>query len=301
MKKYISFAIVLSLLVCGSSISRQVSQVSAQTPLDSVLEDANDIFSRPEFQRYKNRKPSEIDNPFGEPNSSGNSGRGGSEEPGEGTGNERGDGSEGATSNEGESNGNGKDPTPEMSSREQRDSNSDSYRGGSFGDFGAGMAGLFKILGIVALVCMVGLILWLIIPALLNVDRKLKDTTQGDLLMSLTDEADGVSREQRSMEEYLDRARQMADRQEYREAVAYLLLAAMAEITARGLVTHRIGLTHRDYYRAIRRYPEQSQEYLKILKIYEPLAFGRRPAELSHYQRAFQSLEAGFRETQTIS
>lgn len=58
-----------------------------------------------------------------------------------------------------------------MSSREQRDSNSDSYRGGSFGDFGAGMAGLFKILGIVALVCMVGLILWLIIPALLNVDR----------------------------------------------------------------------------------------------------------------------------------
>lgn len=290
MRKCISLAIVLSLMVCGSSICRQVSQVSAQAPPESVQEDANDIFRRPEFQRYQNRKPSDIDNPFGAPNRSGNSGRGGSE--GEETGYERGAGSDGTTSEEGES---------EMSSREQRDSDSDSYRGGSFGDFGAGMAGLFKVLGIVALVCMAGLILWLIIPALVNVDRKLEDTTRGDLLMSLTDEADGVSREQRSMEEYQEHARQMADRQQYREAVAYLLLAAMAEITARGLVTHRIGLTHRDYYRALRRYPEQSQEYLKILKIYEPLAFGRRPAELSHYQLAFQSLEAGFRETQTIS
>lgn len=300
MKKYFAIVFVLSLYVCGSFASRYESQVSAQTPPDSVLEDANDIFSRPEFQRYKNRKPSDIDNPFRTPSGSRNSGRGGGEGRGEGTGNNPEDGSEGTMSEEGKSDENGKDRTPEMSSHEQSESGGSSYRGGSFGDFGAGMAGLFKVFGIVALVCMVGLILWLIIPALLNVDRKLEDTTQGDLLMSLTDEADGVSRGQRSMTEYLDRARQMADRQEYREAVAYLLLAAMAEITARGLVTHRIGLTHRDYYRAIRRYPEQSQEYLTILKIYEPLAFGRRPAELSHYQRAFQSLEAGFRETQTI-
>jgi len=296
----IRLAVLIMLIFCLPSMCQRSIHVFAQVPPDSVLQNAEDVFSRPEFQRYKNQKPSAGKNPFG--SSSGTPGSGGSSREGStnGEGNDSGAGENGET-NSSESGDERRDRSSNPSSQPSRDSGSSSYRGGSFGDFGAGMAGLFKILGIVALVLMVGMILWLVIPTLFNQDRTLEDTTKGDLLMSLEDGEQGNRVDRRSMQEYLSHAREMADRSQYREAVAYVLLAAMAEITERGLVTQRIGLTHRDYYRAVRRHPELSQEYLKILKIYEPLAFGRRSAELSHYQLACEALEAGFRETQTIS
>ncbi|HLJ12281.1 MAG TPA: DUF4129 domain-containing protein, partial [Planctomycetaceae bacterium] len=97
-------------------------------------------------------------------------------------------------------------------------------------------------------------------------------------------------------DEYLRRAIELAGKGMFREAIGQLILGAMSRTERSGLVRFRRGLTHRDYLRALRQRPQQHQAFRSIVGIYEPICFGRRPADVDHYQASLEGYEIGFKE-----
>jgi hypothetical protein len=172
-------------------------------------------------------------------------------------------------------------------------------RGG--GDFGSGAAGLFQILGSLAIAAMVVAIILMLINSLRDRESSREsDLSTGDALQLGEIEPErppGLT----PSEEFLRQARELARRGEFREAIARLLLGAMSEIERRGLIRYRRGLTQRDYFRAIRKQRELAGNYRRMLKIYEPLGFGGRVATERHFRETLQRFEAGFREQSTFS
>ncbi len=141
------------------------------------------------------------------------------------------------------------------------------------------------------------LILYLIVRAFMSYDppKKLADSpvTSADDLDDEPEQAPG----ELPADVYVACARELADRGEYREALAHLLLGAMSHIERAGLVRYRRGLTHRDYLRAVRPRRPAFQAMRKMVKLYEPLGFGRREAARSHFEDGLASYQAGFRGT----
>jgi len=62
-----------------------------------------------------------------------------------------------------------------------------------------------------------------------------------------------------------------------------------------GLIRFRRGLTHRDYLRALRGRNRPHQALRTIVGVYEPICFGRRPAQIDHFQTSLDGYETGFR------
>lgn len=163
------------------------------------------------------------------------------------------------------------------------------------------MAGLFKILGILMIAVMFIVIVVLVIKAIRDRESLLDAELAGTLRHDVGElEVDHPPSEY-SSEEYLRRAEQFARQGAFREAVAFVLLGAMSEVESRGFIRYRKGLTQRDYYRTVRRHDTIGPAYKTLLKIYEPLGFGRRSAELKHYQTAVKSFRGGFRDRIAIS
>jgi hypothetical protein len=94
---------------------------------------------------------------------------------------------------------------------------------------------------------------------------------------------------------YLDRARELANQGQYREALAQLILGAMSFVERAGLVQYRQGLTCRDYVRALRPHENYSNSLRSLVKIYEPIGFGRREASRESFLTSLAGYEAGFR------
>ncbi len=97
-------------------------------------------------------------------------------------------------------------------------------------------------------------------------------------------------------DEYLRRASEMAARGLFREAIGQLILGAMSRIERSGLIRFRRGLTHRDYLRALRGRTEQHQAFRQIVGVYEPICFGRRPAQNDQYLTSLDGYRFGFQE-----
>lgn len=163
------------------------------------------------------------------------------------------------------------------------------------------MAGLFKTLGILAIAVMIVVIVILVVKSIQDRESRLEEELTGTLQNDVGElEADHPPSEYPS-DEYLRRAAQFAKAGEFRQAVALVLLGAMSEVERRGFIRYRKGLTQRDYYRTVRRHESIGPAYRNILKTYEPLGFGRRTAELKHYQRAVKSFRGGFGDRAAIS
>lgn len=96
---------------------------------------------------------------------------------------------------------------------------------------------------------------------------------------------------------YVARARALAADGRYRDAVAQLLLGAMSSIERAGWIHYRQGLTHRDYARAIRSHDTPYQSMRAMVRVYEPLGFGRRKATQQHFELSLSGYQAGFRAT----
>jgi Domain of unknown function (DUF4129) len=94
---------------------------------------------------------------------------------------------------------------------------------------------------------------------------------------------------------YIQRARELAASGKYREAIAQLLLGGMSNLERAGVVKYRKGLTHRDYVRASRSQPREYQSMRAMVRLYEPLGFGRRTPTPKHFERSLSAYEAGFR------
>lgn len=163
------------------------------------------------------------------------------------------------------------------------------------------MAQLFKLLGMLAIAVMIAVIVILLVKSFQDRDSRLDQELTGTLQTDVGElEADHPPSEYPS-DEYLRQAAQLARQGEFRQAVALVLLGAMSEVERRGFIRYRKGLTQRDYYRTVRRHDRIGPAYRNILRIYEPLGFGRRTAELQHYQTAVQSFTGGFGDRAALS
>lgn len=94
---------------------------------------------------------------------------------------------------------------------------------------------------------------------------------------------------------YIELARRLASEGKFREAVAQLLLGAMSQIERAGWIHFRRGLTYRDYIRATRDHGTAHEALREIVRTYEPLGFGRRPATGEHFIKSLERYEEGFR------
>jgi len=97
-------------------------------------------------------------------------------------------------------------------------------------------------------------------------------------------------------DEYLRRATELAQKGLFREAIGQLILGAMSATERSGLIRFRRGLTHRDYLRALRGRTRPHQALRTIVGVYEPICFGRRPAQIDHYHTSLDGYATGFRE-----
>lgn len=97
---------------------------------------------------------------------------------------------------------------------------------------------------------------------------------------------------------YVQQARELAALGRYRDAVAHLLLGAMSHLERAGLIQFRPGLTYRDYLRAARSDGSLYSAFRVLVRVYEPLGFGRREATAGHFERSLSGYEAGFRGSQ---
>jgi hypothetical protein len=86
----------------------------------------------------------------------------------------------------------------------------------------------------------------------------------------------------------------------FREAIAQLILGAMSFTERSGLIRFRRGLTHRDYLRALRGRNEQHRAMRTMVAVYEPICFGRQPAQVLHFRTSLDGYQTGF-EKQTAA
>jgi hypothetical protein len=145
--------------------------------------------------------------------------------------------------------------------------------------------------GAVAAICAV--IIWLVVRAVNN--YRARDSIEGGRRTFEEGEAE-IPPGDLPVDEYLRRAAELAAKGLYREAIGQLILGAMSFTERGGLIRFRRGLTHRDYLRALRGRSAQHQAFRSIVAIYEPICFGRRAAEVNHYQTSLNGYETGFRQ-----
>lgn len=156
----------------------------------------------------------------------------------------------------------------------------------------SGLGALWQVLAYTALAVLVSLVIWLIVRAV-NSWRHVESEKQVGARRALEGEA-ALPPGDLSADEYQRRAEELAARGAYREAVGQLILGAMSRIERAGLIRFRHGLTHRDYLRALRGRVAPQQAFRTQVAVYEPICFGRRPADEEHYRAAFEAYRAGF-------
>jgi len=175
--------------------------------------------------------------------------------------------------------------------------------------FGAAVSGFLQVIGWIITAIVAGFMLFLIgkgIVALVawfrDRDKDIADATEGAIANNPLepDKSPG----ELPADVYIQRARELAAAGKYREAIAQLLLGGMSNLERAGVVKYRKGLTHRDYVRAARRVPladgtasatREYQSMRAMVRLYEPLGFGRRPPTPKHFEQSLAAYEAGFR------
>ncbi|HVW01527.1 MAG TPA: DUF4129 domain-containing protein [Planctomycetaceae bacterium] len=145
---------------------------------------------------------------------------------------------------------------------------------------------------VLAIVC--GLIVWLIVSAIRDYQRRER---QKQAAMTF-EEGEGelsVAPSELPADAYVARAQELAAQGLYREAIGQLLLGAMSHTERAGRIRYRRGLTYRDYLRAWQRGSPQQSAWRALIGVYEPIGFGRRPAGAEHFETSLGQYEAGFR------
>ena len=164
---------------------------------------------------------------------------------------------------------------------------------------GAGVLGLILstvavwVAGIV-LVGVLALLLWAVARGLLDRERTPKSqlaTVGATHLDDLPGRAAMPAADER-----LAAARESAAAGRYAEAVGTLLAGLTDRVETAGLIRPRRGLTAREYLRAARPHPALHPALRTLVKMYEPLGYGRRPGRLEQYAEAEAAYLAGVSE-----
>ncbi len=150
----------------------------------------------------------------------------------------------------------------------------------------------FRIFGYTVIGVLVCGIIWLIVKGV-NAWRASRREKLG-VSMSFEEGSAELPPGDIPADEYLRRARELSAQGLYGEAIAQLLLGAMSATERSGLIRFRRGLTYRDYVRALRQQPEPRESFRKMVHIYLPIGFGRRPAASTQFETALAAYEAAF-------
>lgn len=126
--------------------------------------------------------------------------------------------------------------------------------------------------------------------------RKLVNAVDGTELLD-----SGIAPGQTPGDIYIGQARLHAQKGEFREAVATIILGAMSNIERAGILTFRQGLTLRDYLRSVRQRKQLFKAFRGMIQVYEPLGFGKREATREHYELTLAGYQAGFDGVETTS
>lgn len=173
------------------------------------------------------------------------------------------------------------------------------------GAFGQVIGGIFQVIGWIFVAIVVGIMVFLVVKGILgliewyrNGERKLVDDSESEPAPEVMGEIEPESAPgELPADVYVSKARELAHSGKYREAVAQLLLGAMSHIERGGFIKYRKGLTHRDYARAVRSQAEMYGSMKAMVRVYEPLGFGRREATREHFEQSLSGYQAGFRAT----
>ena len=165
---------------------------------------------------------------------------------------------------------------------------------------GEAISGLYTVFAVLMLILIVSLIVYVVIKSWAGSEQTLDATTAVP-----TDRIEGDIEPETAPGElpadvYISAAQELANKGQYREAIAQLLLGAMSNIERSGMVRFRRGLTHRDYMRAVRPNETIYPALRSMVRLYEPLGFGRRPATSKHFDLSLSGYESGFHGTTPV-
>jgi len=99
-----------------------------------------------------------------------------------------------------------------------------------------------------------------------------------------------------SPDSHREQALALARAGDYRAAIRHLLLGCMSWVERAGLIRFRTGLTNLDYLRASRRRPGFHAAMVPIVRQFEEVHFGRRPASEERFHSCLEHLTRGVRE-----
>lgn len=265
---------------------------------DVFLKDQDDrpVLAReePEMERLRERRRQGFRGPGG----NGGNGNGGNGNNGGGNF----DGNNGGGNFDGGQNNGGVDnPDPPVEDDIEPSSSPDmSSSAGAMGSFFSGVA---QVIGWMIVAVVVCVMVYLIVQGIMSLVAWYRDR---DKEIPATANTSAVGDDPIQPEHspgdlppdvYIAKAQEYAAAGRFREAIAQLLLGGMSNLERSGLVKFRKGLTHRDYVRAIRSQPQYFQSMKAMVRLYEPLGFGRRTPSNDQFQQALSAYQAGFRAT----
>lgn len=144
---------------------------------------------------------------------------------------------------------------------------------------------------LVALVIVAGVLIYLIVLMVAWLDRQHRE-----VLPDMAEEALRPSSPPGDLpcSEYERRALQHAERGDFRMALRELVLGTMSWIERAGLIRYRRGLTNRDYVRAVWRDADRRVPAQDIVKSFELVFYGRRPADSARFDHALLAFRSSF-------
>ena len=186
-------------------------------------------------------------------------------------------------------------PSTSPASQRSRGSSSgwfDWLSGWDFGSLGSAIGLLVEVLFWGFLIAVGLVLIYFIGKTIARYERQSQELTEK--LADQTDQQIVVAPGETAVNQYLARARELAARGEYAQAIMLLVQGAMSDIERRNQIKFRRGLTSYDYLRAVRSEPPRYQALRDILRIYEPIGFGRRLATADHFETSLHQFEAQF-------
>jgi hypothetical protein len=149
----------------------------------------------------------------------------------------------------------------------------------------------FAVLGAI-----IALIAWLVFKALkdFRLPTRLSDKDDAGTALPAADDGLEDAPGGQPPDVYVAHARKLAAAGNYREAIAHLVLGAMSRTERAGWVRFRRGLTVRDYLRALKPYAGQHAAFRTMVRVFEPVSFGRREPTPAMFEQSLAGYEAGF-------
>jgi hypothetical protein len=294
-----SVVVVLAVVGNGSVASAQQSPGYAASQSQEIRQSAEKILSSPEFRNFKRLERGK--SPFGSSGggsgsggSGGSSGSGGGSEQDGTTGGGRGGSQDGTGGGNGGS-GDGTGPAGGSSSPGSGGGSAPASSSLPSVSVPAGLGAVLQVFAWLMLIIVAGVIIFLVVMAIKNYDGG-NGTSELTGNVELQGEIEPESPPgELPVDVYLAEARKLAAAGEYREAIAQLLLGAMSYAERAGLIRYRRGLTQRDYLHTLRGETTQYDAMRTMVRVYEPLGFGRRTPAKEHFDKSVSGYEQAFR------